>query len=323
MEFRKELAVKPYKQKISLTEKIMLIGSCFSENLGFKLQEHKFNIRINPFGTLFNPISIARSIHSIIEQKQYTAEELFFHDDLWKSWDHHSQFSCTEQREMLDQINTTIDQSNPFLKASDWLIITLGTAWVYENETGTIVANCHKVPAERLNKRLLSAEEIKEVFRQLHSSLKKFNPNLKIVFTISPVRHLRDGCIENSRSKAVLIQAVHDLIEAENTLHYFPAYELIMDDLRDYRFYGTDLVHPNDLATEYVWEKFQQACISEASIAFFKDFKIIQAAKGHKPFQPDSIAHKTFREKNYRLVQSMQTALPHLDWQQELDFFKD
>lgn len=301
----------------------MLIGSCFSENLGCKLQEYKFDVSINPNGTLFNPVSISKSIHSYIENKQYTSTDIFFHQELWKSWDHHSIFSNVDQEQILKNIHANTNSANAFLKNANWLIITLGSAWVYENETGEIVANCHKLPTEQFNKRLLSAQEIKTHLSALIDSLIEFNPSINIIFTISPVRHLRDGFIENNRSKSVLIQSVHELIEEKNTLYYFPAYELVMDDLRDYRFYAEDMVHPNEMAIQYVWEKFQQACIQQQSLQYFPDIHAIHSARLHKPFQPDTTGHKKFREKNYELVQKLKKSLPFLNWQTDLDFFKD
>lgn len=323
MEFRKVLHIKPFDRQLSLQDKVMFIGSCFSENLGGKLQEFKFNVSINPNGTLFNPVSICRSILSYIQNKKYTSTDIFFHQELWKSWDHHSIFSNIDQDEILNNINTNTSSANEFLKNANWLIITLGSAWVYENESGEIVANCHKLPSGQFKKRLLSAQEVKTHLSALIDSLIEFNPTLNIMFTISPVRHLRDGFIENNRSKAVLIQSVHELIEEKNQLYYFPAYELVMDDLRDYRFYAEDMVHPNDMAIQYVWEKFQQACIGEHSLQYFPDIHSINVARLHKPFQPDTVAHKKFREKNFEMVQKLKNALPYLNWQPELDFFKD
>lgn len=323
MEFRKELIIRPFKHKIDFTDKILLIGSCFSDNLGEKLRHFKFDVRINPNGTLFNPVSISKALSSYIACKSYNPDDLFFHDDLWKSWDHHSQFSHREQNEILRTINTSIQETHNLLKRSSWLIITLGSAWVYEKENGSVVANCHKVPTDKFRKRLLTALETKAMLADCIHELTSFNPSIRILFTISPVRHLRDGFIENNRSKAVLIQAVHDLLEEKNNIMYFPAYEFIIDDLRDYRFYAEDMVHPNYMATDYVWEKFQQSCINDRSLFYFKDINLINAAKAHKPFQPDTAAHQQFRKKNYNLVKKLQAELPELNWESDLEFFKD
>jgi len=323
MEFRKELIIRPFKHKIDFTDKILLIGSCFSDNLGEKLRHFKFDVRINPNGTLFNPVSISKALSSYIACKSYNPDDLFFHDDLWKSWDHHSQFSHREQNEILRTINTSIQETHHLLKRSSWLIITLGSAWVYEKENGSVVANCHKVPTDKFRKRLLTALETKAMLADCIHELTSFNPSIRILFTISPVRHLRDGFIENNRSKAVLIQAVHDLLEEKNNIMYFPAYEFIIDDLRDYRFYAEDMVHPNYMATDYVWEKFRWSCINDRSLFYFKDINLINAAKAHKPFQPDTAAHQQFREKKYNLVKKLQAELPELNWESDLEFFKD
>lgn len=323
MEFRKELNIKPFKHKISLGDKILLIGSCFSDNLGEKLRQYKFDVRINPNGTLFNPSSICKALHSFIENKQYGTEDLFYHEELWKSWEHHSQFSHENQCEMLNKINDVGTTSQQFLKQANCLIITLGSAWVYERENNSVVANCHKVPADKFNKRLLSSAEVFSMLDKMCDAIHTFNPSLHIIFTISPVRHLRDGFVENNRSKAVLIQAVHEIIEKRENLLYFPAYELVIDDLRDYRFYAEDMAHPNYLATDYVWEKFQQSCIDTESLRHFTNINIINAAKAHKPFQPQSNAHRLFRQKNVQLLRKLQEALPTVNWQEDLDFFTD
>lgn len=323
MEFRRELYVKPFKKQLSIRDKVLLIGSCFSENLGEKLRTFKFDVHINPQGNLFNPISIVSALQSYIDLKVYTQDDLFFHDELWKSWDHHSQYADLDATRLLDRLNEISKQAHTFIKQANWVIITLGSAWVYERESGAIVANCHKVPIHQFNKRLLAVQEIKNALIQMQHNLNGINPDLHIIYTISPVRHLRDGFIENNRSKAILIQAVHELIEEQNQLFYFPAFELVVDDLRDYRFYDIDMVHPNYLATHYVWEKFQQACIQEESRMYFDEILKLQSALAHKPFQPETLAHKQFRAKQVERIQKLKAALPELNWQLELDFFID
>lgn len=322
MEFRKELTIKPFAQKLSINDKVLLVGSCFSDNLGEKLLKFKFDVRINPHGTLFNPISIAAAMQAWVDKRTYTETDIFFHQELWKSWEHHSQFSDLHKEGMIDRLNNINFQTHAFLKETKTVIVTLGSAWVYEKD-GVVVANCHKVPANQFQKRLLSVTEIKDSLNKMIDSLKQMNPAIQIIFTISPVRHLRDGFIENNRSKAMLIQAVHELVEEKFEVHYFPAYELIIDDLRDYRYYDVDMVHPNYIATDYVWMKFQEACIDDYSLSFFEEINLVNAGMAHKPFQPDSQAHKQFREVNYKRVEKLKAALPHLDWKLELDFFKD
>lgn len=323
MEFRKELKIKAFRSQLSVLDKLMLIGSCFSENLGEKLRSFRFDVQINPSGTLFNPVSICRALESYIDKKNYSQDDLFFHEELWKSWDHHSLFAHPDREVALSNINEMVTSAHQTLLEAQWLIITLGSAWVYEKEDGRVVANCHKVPTDKFFKRLLPASEISADFRNLHQRLKQVNPNLKIIYTISPVRHIRDGFVENNRSKAALIQAVHELIDSTDySAMYFPAYELIIDDLRDYRFYAEDMVHPNYLATDYVWDKFVNACIDERSRRFFPEIGQLNAAKAHKPFQPMSVAHQKFREKHYQLAEKLRGEWPQLDWQSDLNFFR-
>ncbi len=323
MDFRKELLIKPFKEQIQLDDLLFLCGSCFSENLGAKLAAYHFRTLVNPYGILFNPISIVQSLQNVLSNKNYTPEDIFYHEGLWKSWNHHSQFSGENQDKVLQSLNHSNQKAHKHLQQSRWLILTLGSAWVYSRENGEVVANCHKIPTDKFKKSLLSVSEIGESMEQLLQNLEKFNPNLRVIFTISPVRHLRDGYIENNWSKAVLIQSVHEIVNKYSGACYFPSYELIIDDLRDYRFYAEDMVHPNYLATDYIWEKFQLACIDEKSRTFFPDINRINAAKAHKAFQPASEAHRKFRQKNLELVRDLQHRLPFLDWQHDLHFFSD
>ncbi|MBK8496587.1 MAG: GSCFA domain-containing protein [Chitinophagaceae bacterium] len=326
MDFHLEFTPKPFDVKINHQHNLLLIGSCFTEQIGTKLANHKFNVLDNPNGILFNPVSITRSVSSYIDNKQYCGSELFYQNESWNSWEHHSRFSHPDKEKCLAGINASQSKANAFLKNSDWLLITLGSAFVYElpspsgearpdDQVGrglgvsSVVANCHKVPTDKFTKRLLSAEE---VFADLQTMIEKvsvFNPALKIIFTISPVRHLRDGFVENNRSKATLIQAVHKLIDKNKNCFYFPAYELVIDDLRDYRFFAEDMVHPNYAATNYVWEKFIATCIDEPSQQLMKEIAVIVAAKNHKPFNPSSEQHKKIPANQSRKSKKEQQSL--------------
>ncbi len=323
MEFRRAFQIPPLKQQLNIRHGVMLVGSCFTDHLGNKLQQHRFSTLQNPNGILFNPVSLAKSVTSYIEKKHYNRNDLFFQQEWWTSWDHHSQFSHANPEMLLEMINRSQDEAHLFLQKAKWIVLTVGSAWVYQLAEGTVVANCHKVPTDKFQKRLLPVEEVLAVLDNMIHRLFIFNPGLRILFTISPVRHLRDGFVENNRSKAALIQAVHHLVEKFEGLFYFPAYELIIDDLRDYRFYAEDMVHPNYLATNYVWEKFSESCIDEESRKFIKEIAPINAALAHKPFQPDSNAHKLFRQKQVEKLQQLQTSYPFLDFEPEIAFFKD
>lgn len=321
MDFHLEFTPKPFEQKIKHQHKLLLTGSCFTEQIGGKLAHHKFTVLDNPNGILFNPVSISKAITSYVENKQYHEADLFYQNESWNSWQHHSRFSNPDQDKCLAGINESQTKAHLFLREANWLLITLGSAFVYELDSKEIVANCHKVPTDKFNKRLLSVEE---VFTGLKSSLEQalsFNPGLKIIFTISPVRHLRDGFIENNRSKAVLVQAVQQLTEKSSHCFYFPAYELVIDDLRDYRFFAEDMVHPNYAATNYVWEKFIAACIDEPSQQLMKEIAVIIAAKNHKPFNPTSAQHKKFMETNAERVRKLQQQFPYLNLQEEAAYF--
>jgi hypothetical protein len=321
MDFRLELDVKKQGTLISYKDKIMLCGSCFTENIGSKLDYHKFKTLQNPNGILFNPVSIAHSITSYIEQKQYTEEELFYFNDIWQSWEHHSRFSNVDKLASLHLINESQRRAHLFLKEADWIILTLGSAFVYELENKKVVANCHKVPTDKFNKRLLAVEEVLSVLDNLMHRLFLFNPRLKIIFTISPVRHLRDGFVENNRSKATLIQAVHHLVDKFDKLFYFPAYELVIDDLRDYRFYAEDMVHPNYAATNYVWEKMVKALMDDETIALLDKINEIQRARNHKPFNPRSEQHRKFLQSYLQKTTALQAQYPVLDWTEEINYF--
>ncbi len=327
MDFHAEFFPRPFPAKINHRHKLMLVGSCFTEQIGNKLAQHKFNVIENPNGILFNPVSISNAVKSYVEEKLYNDEDLFYNNELWGSWQHHTRFSGIDKQVSLERINDSQRKAAAFIKEADWILLTLGSAFVYEDRgvanTGNyenVVANCHKVPTDKFNRRLLAAEEVKEVLLQMMQEVKKHNPGLNFIFTISPVRHLREGFIENNRSKATLIQAVHALTN-DVDVFYFPAYELVIDDLRDYRFYAEDMVHPNYAATNYVWEKFIAACIDEPSQQLMKEIAVVVAARNHKPFNPESIQHKTFLQMNIDRVNNLKSRFPYLDFTQELLHF--
>ena len=321
MDFHLEFSPKPFETAIRHRDHLFLAGSCFTENIGAKLKQYKFSVLENPNGILFNPISIAKSVTSYLENKQYTQEDLFYQNETWNSWEHHSRFSHPDKKECLRMINASQTLAHDYLGSANWVMLTLGSAFVYELDNKQVVANCHKVPTDKFNKRLLSVEEVLSALDNVMHRLFLFNPNLKIIFTISPVRHLRDGFIENNRSKAVLIQAVHHMINKFSKLFYFPAYELVIDDLRDYRFYAEDMVHPNYAATNYVWDKFVVSCIDEPSQKLMKEINEINAAKSHKVFNPSSEQHKKFLQINLDKVMKLKIAHPYIDLKEEEVYF--
>lgn len=322
MNFHLEFSPKPFNTKIVHQDNLFLIGSCFTENIGSKFKQHKFSVLENPNGILFNPVSISKSITSYIQNKQYAKEDLFYENELWNSWEHHTRFSDVDMDICLHRINASQQQAHQFLKTADWVFITLGSAFVYELENKVVVANCHKVPTDKFNKKLLNVEEVLAVLDNVIHRIFMLNPTIKIMFTVSPVRHLRDGFVENNRSKAVLIQAVHHLVNKFNKLFYFPAYELVIDDLRDYRFYAEDLVHPNYAATNYVWDKLVDCCIDENTIQLMKQLNEINAAVNHKSFNPTTEAHKKFIDTTINKINTIKKLHPHIDFSNDESYLK-
>ncbi len=323
MDFHAEFFPKTFLKTINHRDKILLVGSCFTEQIGTKLSTHKFQTLENPNGILFNPVSISRAITSYAAGTIYKESDLFYYNELWGSWQHHTRFSNIEKAKALAMINHSQEKANSFIKEATWIVLTLGSAFVYENtnsENKEVVANCHKVPADKFYRRLSDAVEVKNVLSDMMDTVRAINPGINFIYTISPVRHLREGFIENNRSKAALIQAVHSLTENENVF-YFPAYELVIDDLRDYRFYAEDMVHPNYAATNYVWEKFIDSCIDEESRQLMKEIAVIVAAKNHKPFNPESEQHKKFIHTNLEKAKKIEELHPYLDLKEEINFF--
>lgn len=307
---------------IRYTDKILLMGSCFTEHIGDGLQDLKFNTLQNPHGILFDPASVAAGLLSYIQQKHYKAEELVYLNELWQSWQHHSRFSGIDQETVLEHINRSQDQAHAFLREADWLIITLGTAFSYRlTENGMPVANCHRAPGTWFQKHLQTIEEINTILDNCLYQLFHFNPGLRIIFTVSPVRHIRDGVVDNNRNKARLLEVIHHLVNKFDKLYYFPAYELVIDVLRDYRFYTEDLVHPNKTATRFVMEQFMEACFSEDAKELAASVQKINAARRHKPFHASTEAHKKFLQTHLELVKALGEKYPFLPLQEEMAYF--
>lgn len=322
MNFHLNLQLPEFAQKIKYADKLLLIGSCFAESIGERLEHYKFNTNINPNGVLFNPASIAVALRRIINNKKTEENELFFANERWNSWEYHSRFSNTDKTTCLADINNSISTSSEFIKQGDWLFITFGSAFYYKhNSNGILVGNCHKLPQKEFTKSLLTVAEIVNDYTLLIQQLKAENSKLKIVFTVSPVRYIRDGVVENNISKARLIEAVHELVQQNTDSFYFPAYELVIDDLRDYRFYKSDLVHPNEQAIEYVFEKLIKTTFGEETKVLFEKIKDIITAKYHLPFNTNTNAYKQFQETYLKRCKQIQQENAFLDLKGEIDFF--
>lgn len=329
MDFMSAINIEKLPDAIRYQNKIMLVGSCFTEHIGNALAMHKFDVMQNPHGILFGPPAVRHSLIAYVENKKYTEQDLFYLNEVWSSWHHHSRFSGMDKSDVLQNINNHVERAHHFLKNTDWLMITLGSAFSYvitqnnpEKEKHDLhVANCHRAPAQWFYKKLLSVEEIIAAMDNIYHRLRNFNPNIKILFTVSPVRHLRDGVVENNRSKARLIEVVHHMVEKFPGVHYFPAYELVIDVLRDYRFYDIDLAHPNYAATEFVLEKFVEHCIDAPSREIMQQVKQIATARKHKSFQPQTKAHKQFMQAHYTKAKALADQYPFLNMNEELEYF--
>jgi hypothetical protein len=332
MDLQIPIQISTLQNPISYQDNIMLMGSCFTEHIGEKLDELKFDVFQNPNGILFDPASVVSSLVSYVQNKQYQSEELFYYNEVWQSWQHHSRFSNTDLQECLRGINASQQEAHTYLKTANWLIITLGTSFSYRLteqvplsfRLGAVrgaVANNHRTPAGWFNKHLLTIEETTTMLDNCLHQLFHFNPNLKIIFTVSPVRHIRDGVIDNNRSKARLIEVVHHLVNKFDKLYYFPAYELVIDVLRDYRFYDIDMVHPNYQATSFVLDKFMRHFVDEKAQQLAEEIKKIVIARKHKPFQPATEAHKRFLKTHLEKAQELQRKYPFLNLDEDIRYF--
>lgn len=322
-----EIDIPRLEPSIQYQDRLFLIGSCFTEHIGNALAETKFSTLQNPNGILFDPASIWRSLEAYMQQRLYTVSDFFLQNEVWHSWDHHSRFSKTDPDAAVQAINQSQVRAHEFLRQSSWLIITLGSSFVYRltgagaGTPGRLVANCHRAPASWFDKELLPVNEMVDRFSACFEALHQFNPRLKVLLTISPVRHLREGVVNNNRSKARLIEVVHQLVALHPPVHYFPAYELVVDILRDYRFYDIDFAHPNYQATEFVLEKFVESCINPAAVTLMKELRSIALAKRHRPMQPDTNAHRSFLRDFLEKTKRLAAEHPYLDLRDELAYF--
>ena len=295
--FRTSIDIKPYSFRLDYQSNILTLGSCFSENMGLKMKNVFFKTEINPFGVLYNPISILNSIQLLLQNKKFTATDIFEYKSLWHSFAHSSSFSDVSSELCLSKMNERISFASEFIKSTDVLLITFGTAWVFtDKESGRVVSNCHKLPAAKFNRRRLTVDEITEAYSDLLTKLKALYPNLNVVFSVSPIRHWKDGAHENTISKSTLLLAVDALQNQFGNVHYFPAYELLMDELRDYRFYASDMLHPSDVAVEYIWSKFSESVFSEETLQLMKKLEQLAADRAHRPLHPLSPEYALFKE---------------------------
>ena len=305
---------KETKNLIDYNAKIVLFGSCFSENIGNKLAYYKFRSNQNPFGILFHPKAIEHLISNALSKKEYTAADVNLQNERWHCLDAHSALSSSDKNELLNNLNSASSFTNKNVKEASHIIITLGTSWVYRFiETNKIVANCHKIPQKKFLKELLSVDEITASLKQIISLIQSVNATATIIFTVSPVRHLKDGFIENTQSKAHLITAIHNILN-NKAVSYFPSYEIMMDELRDYRFYAEDMVHPNKTAINYIWGKFYETWFSEDSKKTMLQVEAIQKGIVHRPFNINSEQHQQFLKNLELKKQKLQNLFPFINF---------
>ncbi|AXG73017.1 GSCFA domain-containing protein [Flavobacterium arcticum] len=316
MQFRTQIPIKKSNRPIDYNSQVVSLGSCFAVNMGEKLNYFKFRNTINPFGILFHPLAIEKFISYGIQQKQFTETDIFYHNERWHCFDAHSDLSDPDKDKLLDNLNAAVTNTGTALLQASHLIITLGTAWVYShNQSGNIVANCHKVPQKEFRKELLSITIIQQSLQRIINMLQEVNPKLQFTFTVSPVRHSKDGFIENQWSKANLIAALHEALNTENyklNTGYFPSYEIMMDELRDYRFYAPDMIHPNNVAIDYIWERFTETYIAENAYPTMKEVNAIQKGLNHRSFNSEAEQHKKFLEKLQQRINKLQAQYPYI-----------
>lgn len=322
MEFRTEVHIPPSETRISYRSNIQFMGSCFTENIGAMMKELRFKIDVNPFGVNYNPSSVSRNLWALLNRKEYTKSDLHSGGDRWFSFDHHSRFSDPDPDICLENINKRLRISQEHLKDTRFLILTWGTAWVYvHRKTSNVVSNCHKLPAANFSRHLLTHSQIVDTYTKLIAGLRSEIPDLHIILSISPVRHWKDGATLNSVSKSTLLLAAHKLCEMFSYCDYFPAWEIAMDDLRDYRFYADDLVHPNNQMIRYIWEKFTQAWFDEQTLELSRDIRKLSNARNHRPFDPSSKQHHDFCRKQLNEIHKLTENHPYLDLSELEDYF--
>mgnify|MGYP001269699183 CR=1 FL=1 len=316
MQFTTQIPIPKSGNPIDYNSRVVSLGSCFAVNIGQKLDYFKFRNTTNPFGILFHPLALEKFIAFAVNGKTFTEGDIFFHNERWHCFDAHSDLSHPDKDVLLQNLNSAAALANAETKAASHLIITLGTAWVYRhNASGELVANCHKVPQKEFTKELLSVDSIRQSLQNIITLVKDANPEAHIIFTISPVRHIKDGFVQNQWSKANLITALHQILATGNqqpATGYFPSYEIMMDELRDYRFYAEDMIHPNQVAINYIWERFTDAFMTDEALATMKMADSIQKGLQHRSFNPESLQHRDFLSNLNDKIAALQQQHPHI-----------
>jgi hypothetical protein len=317
-EFRTPMPMPESFPMIGYKSRILSVGSCFAETIGEKLKRAKLDIVLNPSGIVYNPLVLGQLLERLQHRRAYQEEELFLHNGLWHSFAHHSRFSGPLKDNCLLEMNTAFEQASYQLEHATHLMITLGTAFVYEwNDTGLPVSNCHKIPAARFTRRLAGVDEMLKQWKPQLQSLFNDNKKLELIMTVSPVRHLKEGLHQNNLSKAALLLLVEALCHEFPKVHYFPAYEIVTDELRDYRFYDKDMAHPSEVAVEYIWKQFTNLSMKQKTLDMMRAVLKIKRALAHRPFQQASSGHQAFLLKQLAKIKALQQEIPFLDWSEE------
>lgn len=318
-----QVNIVPHSKKITHEKHLLLLGSCFSEHIGEKLSSYRFQVCSNPTGTLYNPCSIASALSRIVSEKPYTRADIFYHQGLYKSWDHHSRFSHPDPDIALKSMNDHLSIAIAFCKKLDFLLITPGTSSVfYLSEDKRAVANCHKFPQSHFFQQLLTPDSIVDTFISIFEALLITNPSLTIGFTVSPVRYLQESLHKNQVSKSHLMAAIYALEKKYKQVYYFPAYEIMIDELRDYRFYNQDMIHPNDTAISIIWDRFQRAYLSDRAVAFINEYTSVLKAREHRVQYPELDSTKTFAFSQVKKIEQLQSEYPEIDLSGDLRYFK-
>jgi hypothetical protein len=322
MEFRTTFAIEPSHDKITYNDSVMFIGSCFASSIGSQMELGHMPVMINPAGSVYNPVSVCNTLDTITKQQEFTIDDLYFHKGVWLSFYHYTDFSSEDSSALLKKINLRSKEASDFLKHARFLFVTFGTARVYEFiKSNLIVSNCHKIPADQFISKLLGVEEIVKLWSEQLDKLHMLFPHLKVVFTISPVRHWKDGAFGNQVSKSVLLVAINELLKHKTSPGYFPAYELVMDDLRDYRFYSEDMLHPSVPAIKYIWESFAGCYMDNITLNLWREVCKITNATNHR-FNTDSKANRFhFAEKMLKQISEMKKKIPAIDLSAEENHF--
>ncbi|WP_320051886.1 GSCFA domain-containing protein [uncultured Acetobacteroides sp.] len=320
--YQTEVALPCFEARMGYTHPFMMMGSCFATNVGERLVRLKLPVMVNPFGVIYNPLSVASSIKKLVDGTPLTPDDLFEQNGVWNSYSHHSSFSAVDKEGCLAKINQAVASGAIMLRESSHLTITLGTSWAYRLKAiGEVVANCHKTKAAEFDRFFVEVNHSVEALSEAIAAARSINPALKVVLTVSPIRHVKDGLVENQRSKASLVVACHSLCAQLPGVSYFPSYEIVMDELRDYRFYAEDMVHPSSLAVDIIFKKFVHSAVNRLSVEAMEEVDRIVRAVEHIPFNAHGSEYRKFCASMAAKAEKLQQKYSFLDLTEELEFF--